>query len=244
MKFVKLKKRVQVAQQFICFMRALCQTFSPSNLEDLKIHLPELILERGKRKQRPLVFQTDGILFWWHPQLILVAGVLAQPRAQSFPDHIQNYLRWVAGGIVLDATGVFGCIVRHMNKKFFAVLAGAAIAVTGCVKTVSDTHSFATTWSKDSVAGRYNRSVEQVYAASVAVIQANGVLIREFIPHDTTNSVRALEGKVNQRNVWIRVEGVDNKTTQVEVQSRGNWGGSDLDLTHELEKEIALQLAR
>ena len=145
---------------------------------------------------------------------------------------------------MLDATVVFGCIVRHMKKTIFAVLAGAALIATGCVKTVSDTHSFATTWSRDSVAGRYNRSVEQVYAASVAVIQANGVLIKEFIPHDTTNSVRALEGKVNQRNVWIRVEGIDNKTTQVDVQARGSFGGSDLDLTHELEKEIALQLAR
>jgi hypothetical protein len=131
-----------------------------------------------------------------------------------------------------------------MKKTIFAVLAGAALIGAGCVKTVSDTHSFASTWSKDTVAGRYNRTVEQVYAASVAVIQANGVLIKEFIPHDTTNAVRSLEGKVNQRTVWIRVEGVDNKTTQVDVQSRGSWGGSDLDLTHELEKEIALQLAR
>jgi len=132
-----------------------------------------------------------------------------------------------------------------MKKTIFAALAAAALVTTGCVKTVTDTHSFASTWSKDSVAGRYNRSVEQVYAASVAVIQNNGVLIREYITPSTNNiPTRSLEGKVNQRNVWIRVEAVDNKTTQVDVQSRGSWGASDLDLTHELEKEIALQLAR
>jgi hypothetical protein len=131
-----------------------------------------------------------------------------------------------------------------MKKTIFALLAGATLIGTGCVKTVSDTHSFASTWSKDTVVGRYNRSVDQVYAASVAVIQANGVLVKEYIPHDTTNAIRALEGKVNQRNVWVRVEGIDAKTTQVDVQSRGSWGVSDLDLTHELEKEIALQLAR
>ncbi|MEI7534867.1 MAG: DUF3568 family protein [Verrucomicrobiae bacterium] len=131
-----------------------------------------------------------------------------------------------------------------MKIKFFAVLAGAALVATGCVKTVNDSHTFATTWSKDSVAGRYQRTVEQVYAASVAVIQSNGVLITEYIPHDSTNATRSLEGKVNQRNVWIRVEAVDPRTTQVDVQARGSWGGSDLALVHELEKEIALQLAR
>lgn len=131
-----------------------------------------------------------------------------------------------------------------MKMKFFAVLAGAALAATGCVKTVSDTHTFASTWSKDSVAGRYQRTIEQVYQAAVTVIQSNGVLLTEYIPHDNTNAVRSLEGKVNQRTVWIRVEAVDPKTTQVDVQARGSWGGSDLDLVHELEKEIALQLAR
>ncbi len=132
-----------------------------------------------------------------------------------------------------------------MKMKFFAVLALAAIAVTGCVSTVNDQHTFASTWSKDTVAGRYQRSVDQVYQAAVTVIQNNGVLITEYIPHDNTNSVRSLEGKVNQRTVWIRVEAVDARpTTQVSVQARGTWGGSDLDLVHEIEKEIALQLAR
>jgi hypothetical protein len=102
----------------------------------------------------------------------------------------------------------------------------------------------ALTWSKDQVDGRYQRSVDQVYQASVAVIQNNGVLIREFIPHDTTNTVRSLQGKVNQHNVWIRVEAVDPKITQVSVESRSPMGVSDIDIAHELEKEIALQLAR
>jgi hypothetical protein len=130
-----------------------------------------------------------------------------------------------------------------MKLKFFAALAGAALIATGCVRTVSDTHSFASTWSKDTVAGRYNRSVEQVYQASVQVVVNNGVLTKEYITPGT-NIVRSLEGKVNQRNVWIRVQAVDPKTTQVDVQARGSWGGSDVDLSHELEKEIALQLAR
>jgi len=146
---------------------------------------------------------------------------------------------------LLDAPRVSRLIVAHMKKTIFAALAGVAIIATGCVNTVSDTKTLATTWNPDSVAGRYQRSVDQVYQASLMVIQQNGVLLTEFIPHDTTNNVRSLEGRVNDLKVWIRVEGIDNKpTTQVDVQARTKWGQSDINVVHELEKEIALQLAR
>ena len=131
-----------------------------------------------------------------------------------------------------------------MKKMIFAAFAGLVIIVTGCVSTVSGTHSPAITWSKDKVEGRYQRSVDQVYQASVAVIQNNGVLITEYIPHDTTNTVRSLQGKVNEKNVWISVAAVDPTITQVTVQARSTMGVSDVDLSHELEKEIALQLSR
>ncbi len=129
-----------------------------------------------------------------------------------------------------------------MKNIFFAALVGAVIVTAGCVSTVSDTHSAALTWSKDKFSGRYERSLDQVYQASVAVIQNNGVLLTEYIPHDSTNTVRSLEGKVNERNVWIKVEAVDPKITEVTVQARSSWGISDADLAHELEKEIALKL--
>ncbi len=130
-----------------------------------------------------------------------------------------------------------------MKRLIFALLATATIVSTGCVKTVSDTNTFATTWGKDSVAGRYNRTVDQVYQASTAVIQSNGVLLQEYIPHDSTNAVRSILGKVNDRKVWVRVSAVDMKTTQVDVQARTKWGTRDLELVHQLEKEIALKLA-
>jgi hypothetical protein len=131
-----------------------------------------------------------------------------------------------------------------MKNIIFATLAGMVIIATGCVSTVSGTHSPAITWSKDKVEGRYQRSVDQVYAASVAVIQNNGVIITEYIPHDTTNTTRSVYGKVNEKNVWVSVAAVDPSVTQVTVQCRSTMGVSDVDLSHELEKEIALQLAR
>ncbi len=131
-----------------------------------------------------------------------------------------------------------------MNKMIFAALAGAAVVVaTGCVSTVDSTHAFALSWNTDTVSGRYNRPLDEVYNASIAVVQHNGVLLNEFIPHDSTNSVRSLEGRVNDKKVWVRVESVDAQTSQVDVQARSNWGTTDVDLVHELEKEIALQLA-
>lgn len=128
--------------------------------------------------------------------------------------------------------------------KIFAALLGVAVIATGCIQTVSGTHTAAMTWSKDHIEGRYQRSVDQVYQAAVTVIQTDGVLITEFIPHDSTNTVRSLQGKVNQRNVWIRVEAVDPKVTATTVQVRSKAGISEVDLAAQLQTEIALQLSR
>jgi hypothetical protein len=132
----------------------------------------------------------------------------------------------------------------YMKKMILGVFAGVALMVAaGCVSTVDNTHAFAMSWNTDTVTGRYARSLDEVYNASIVVIQHNGVLLNEIIPHDSTNAVRSLEGRVNDKKVWIRVEAVDPRTSQVDVQARSKWGTTDVDLVHELEKEIALQLA-
>jgi len=119
------------------------------------------------------------------------------------------------------------------------------MVATGCVSTVADTHTAAMVpFGRDSVEGRYQRTVDQVYQASVQVVQNNGVVVTEFIPHDTTNTVRSLRGKANQCDIWLRVEAVDPRITAVTVEARTKWGNSNIDTAHELEKEIALQLAR
>jgi hypothetical protein len=150
---------------------------------------------------------------------------------------------------VLDAGGGFDCSKDKMNAKILSAVAvtaavAAAVVATGCVKTVSDTHAPAYSWGQDTVEGRYQRSVDQVYQAAMQVVQSNGVVVTEYIPHDTTNTVRSLLGRVNDRKVWVRVEQVDPRITQVDVQARTKMGGKDLDLVHELEKEIALKLAQ
>jgi hypothetical protein len=145
--------------------------------------------------------------------------------------------------IVLDGGGDFDCNAANMKKIIFAGIAGIAIVTAGCISTATGTHTAAVPFQKDTLVGRYERTVDQVYQASVQVVQNDGVIVTEYIPHDSTNSVRSLLGKVNQDKVWIRVEAVDPKITQITVQARTQYGVSDLDVAHELDKEIALQLA-
>jgi hypothetical protein len=129
-----------------------------------------------------------------------------------------------------------------MKTKNFTVLAGIVLVTAGCVKTVSGTRSPALWFGKDSVQGRYERSLDQVYQAAVAAIKTDGVLLTEYIPHDATNSTLSFYGKVNDHNVWVRVEAIDPRITEVTVQSRTPLGNTDIDVAHEVEKEIALQL--
>jgi len=143
---------------------------------------------------------------------------------------------------VLDAGRGLDWTVANMKTKILAAFAGVAIVATGCISTVSGTKSPAMSFGTDSFSGKYERTPDQVYQAAVAVINTDGKLLTEYIPHDATNGVRSLYGKVNERNVWIRVEPVDPKVTEVTVQARTTAGFRDQDLVHELEKEIALQL--
>jgi hypothetical protein len=132
-----------------------------------------------------------------------------------------------------------------MNTKKFAALIGIALVATACVHTQDDHRKFGVPFVKDNYEGRYERSVDQVFKAAKDVIQVNGALVNESTLLDSTNAVRTVQGKVNQRNVWVRVEAVDPKPiTAVTVQVRTTAGGTDMGLTHELEKQIALKLAQ
>lgn len=116
--------------------------------------------------------------------------------------------------------------------------------VAGCYSKVTGGSRMGMPFVKDEVTGRYERSLDDVYNAAKQVIVFNGTLVNESILHGQTNEVKTLEGRVSQRFVWIRTEQLDPKLTQVTVQARTTGGGRDLDLAHELEKQIALKLVR
>jgi len=134
-----------------------------------------------------------------------------------------------------------------MKTKFLLAIFGAAMLAAGCVNTVDGRKTAAVPFLKDEVSGRYQRPVQQVYDAAKTVISRNGQIVAETRLYSATNTVQnvlAIEGRVNQRNVWVRVEAVKADLTEITVQARTRGGGRDLELTHELEKEVALELVR
>ena len=137
----------------------------------------------------------------------------------------------------------------QMKTKILVIMAALAIMAVGCVRTVSGKKTGAVPLVKDRVEGRYARPASQVFDAAKEVIKSNGTLLSESTLHGGANAtganatdVLALEGKVNQRTVWISVEQIEPKVSTVIVQARTKGGGTDKPLCYDLEKQIALKL--
>ena len=131
-----------------------------------------------------------------------------------------------------------------MKTSFILSVMAACVLVAGCVGTVGDRKTGGMPFVKDKVEGRYERPVAQVHEAAKQVIQFNGTLLRDTSLLGNTNTTFVMEGKVNQRTVWVRVEALEPRLTQVQVQARTKAGFTDLDLVHEIDKQIALKLVR
>src|SRR5882724_7846166 len=119
-----------------------------------------------------------------------------------------------------------------------SALAALAVIVAGCVQTVDGRSQMGDPFVKDKVEGRYESAVPAVMGAARAVIKFNGQLIAD----NTVNN--SLEGKINQESVWVRVVELDavKPVCSVTVQARKRSGGSDIELAHDIEKQIGLQL--
>ena len=122
-------------------------------------------------------------------------------------------------------------------------ISALVVAATGCMDTVAGGKTAGVPLIRDSFTARYQRPMEQVFEASKEVVKQMGVLNNESTLYDTTNSVKTVQGKINQRTVWIRIEAVEPQLTEVAVQARTPGGGSDVDLLHEIDKQIAVKLA-
>lgn len=129
-----------------------------------------------------------------------------------------------------------------MKLKIFLGLLGALLVAAGCVNTVSGRKTGGVPFVKDTMAGRYPRPQEEVFNSAKSVVSRLGIVTSESTLYEQSNAVKIVEGKVNQRNVWIRIEAVEPKVTEVTVQTRTKGGATDIDLAHQIEKEIALGL--
>jgi Protein of unknown function (DUF3568) len=131
-----------------------------------------------------------------------------------------------------------------MKKGIFAAIIVVAVGVTGCVSTVNDSKTAGLKLSTDKVENRYDRPLPDVYQASIRALKASGYLSRESTLLGTTNQVKTLEGTVSDVPVWVRVEAIEPQITEVVVQARTTWGGSQVAIASQLATRIALELAK
>jgi len=131
----------------------------------------------------------------------------------------------------------------NMKTNFLAVVLGLAFVAVGCVTTVDGGRTAAVPFVSDTAVAKYPRTVQQVFDAAMFVVAQKGTVTKESTLLGQTNTVRVVEGKVNQRSVWVRVESMEAGITGVTVQVRTSGGGTDKPLSYQLDKEIALKLA-
>jgi hypothetical protein len=124
-------------------------------------------------------------------------------------------------------------------------LAGAALGVAGCASNVTEQNAGGNLPAyRDRVESRYDRPLNDVFEAAKRALNSYGNITQEGTLLTSPNPVRTLAGSVNQRGVWLRLEGVAPSVTSVTLQIRSRWGGTDLPLAHELEQRITLELGR
>jgi hypothetical protein len=129
---------------------------------------------------------------------------------------------------------------KPMKLNFYrAVLAaGTLVLFSGCF-TDATGHSHVGQpglVSKDKIESRYERPVDQIFAAAKEVLRFNGTLYGE------NTIAHTLEAKVDTRTVWVAVDEVEPKISRVIVQARKKSRMADVDLAAEIDKQIALRL--
>ena len=113
-----------------------------------------------------------------------------------------------------------------------------ASVLTGCVGTLDGrTKASAIPFKKDTITSSYERSVQQGLAAARVVLGRLGQITSDDAVLQT------ITARVSENYVWVRVLEVDPKTTEVSTQVRTRGGNTDIDMTAEISKQIALQLA-
>lgn len=125
-----------------------------------------------------------------------------------------------------------------MKTKILALLAVTwmAIFMAGCSSTVDGRMRAKVPFTADRIESRYDRPVDQIFAAAKEVLRFNGTLYGE------NTITKVLEARIDTRTVWVKVDEVEPKVTRVQVQARTKGGRGDIALASEIDKQIALRL--
>lgn len=124
-----------------------------------------------------------------------------------------------------------------MMKVLIGLLALVGIlASSGCYSTPEGHHKFGTPWGRDTIEGRYERPVDQVFAAAKEVLGFNGTLTGE------NTIAKIVTASVDGRTVWVKIDEVEPRVSRVTVQARKQGGLPDIYLASEIDKQIAIRL--
>lgn len=118
----------------------------------------------------------------------------------------------------------------------------AALFLTGCVNTVTQNQPGALPTYRDRIETRQQKPLEPVFEASKRALNSFGNITSEGKVFVGTNQVRIVEGKINGRSVYMRVEEIDPQLTAVLVQVRTKLGGTDLQIAKDVVRRIATEL--
>lgn len=125
-----------------------------------------------------------------------------------------------------------------MKLNFLRTIAAVALLtfVSGCFHDATGRTKMGPPLVKDTLESRYERPVDQIFAAAKEVLRFNGTLYAE----NTIN--HSLEAKVDTRTVVVIVDEVEPNVSRVKVQARKKSRMPDIDLAAEIDKQIALRL--
>jgi len=124
-----------------------------------------------------------------------------------------------------------------MMLKFLRAIACALtlMLVSGCY-TAGDNKKMGVPFVKDRIESRYERPVEQIFAAAKEVLRFNGTLF------DENTISHTLVAKVDTRTVTVTIDEVEPKISRVITVARKKSTTADIDLAAEIDKQIALRL--
>ncbi len=116
------------------------------------------------------------------------------------------------------------------------------VMLVGCVGKVTETTPGTKPAYQDRVTNQYQKSVDQVFEATKQAVTSFGNVTRADTLLAATNQVRTVEGMINGRSIYIRLEEVKPKTTTAVVQVRTKAGGTDLRVAADVVRQIGVYL--
>lgn len=120
----------------------------------------------------------------------------------------------------------------NLRLAVCALLALVLIAGTGCYSTQEGGVRAGVPFAKDTISSRYEVPWQRVRDAAREVLRREGQLTND----DSVTFV--LQGVVNNRKIWIKIDNTDPRITQINIQARSKSGAADVDMASEIDKQI------